>query len=237
VTPARVVGLIAARGGSKGLPGKNLLPVAGQPLVVHTVRAALGARTLDRTLLSSDDPEIIAAARAAGCPAPFTRPADLAGDRSSTVDVALHALDWLEAHESYRADVLVLLPATAPLRRAAHIDGAVGALLGEPEAEAVVAVTEPDYPPYWMLRVEANRLRWLFPEGARADHRQELPAAFRPNGSIYAVRVTALRARRSFYPDATAPYVMPREASINVDGPLDLRLAELLLAERDDGDR
>ncbi len=232
MTAPRALGLVVARGGSKGLPRKNLLPLAGKPLVVHTIEAAKAARALSRVILSSDDDEIIAVARAAGCEAPFRRPAELARDRSSTVDVALHALDWLGEREADRPDLLVLLPATAPLRGAAHIDGAVRTLLEDEAAEAVVAVTEPDYPPYWMLRIAGGRLAWLFPDEARADHRQELPPAYRPNGSIYAIRVPALRAERTFYPAQTAPYLMPREDSVNVDDLLDLRLAALVLEAR-----
>lgn len=230
MTRSGVLGVIAARGGSKGLPRKNLLPLGGKPLIAHTIEAALGCRALTRTVVSSEDAEILEAARAAGCPAPFVRPAELAGDRSSTVDVVLHALDWLAAHERIAPGVTVLLPATAPLRRAEHIAGAIEVLLADPGAEAVVAVTEPDYPPYWMLAAEAGRLRWLFPEGAAVDHRQDLPRAYRPNGAIYAVRTEVLREQRTFYPRATAPYVMPREASVNIDSELDFKLAELLLA-------
>jgi N-acylneuraminate cytidylyltransferase/CMP-N,N'-diacetyllegionaminic acid synthase len=148
------------------------------------------------------------------------------------VDVALHALDWVEAHESPAPEVVVLLPATAPLRDAGHITGAISVLLDDPAAEAVVAVTEPDYPPYWMLRIVEGRLHWLFPEGGRADHRQQLPPAYQPNGSIYAVRAAVLREQRTFYPRATAPYVMPREASVNIDSELDFLMAELLLARQ-----
>lgn len=223
------LGLVVARGGSKGLPRKNVLPLAGKPLIVHTVEAALAARRLDRVILSSDDPEIIDTARAAGCPAPFVRPAELAADRSSTVDVARHALAWLEANGGYRPALVVLLPATAPRRRAEHIDGAVEMLRADTSADAVVAVTEADYPPYWMLTLSGNRLSWLFPEEARADHRQELPTAYRPNGSIYAIRREVLEQRRTFYPPATAAYVMAREDSINVDAEMDLLLAEALM--------
>ena len=232
MTRPGVLGVIAARGGSKGLPRKNLLPLGGKPLIAHTIEAALGCPGLTRTVVSSEDAEILEAARAAGCPAPFVRPVELAGDRSSTVDVVLHALDWLAAHERITPGIAVLLPVTAPLRRAEHIAGAIEALLGDPGAEAVVAVTEPDYPPYWMLAAEAGRLRWLFPEGAAVDHRQDLPRAYRPNGSIYAVRTEVLRAQRTFYPRATAPYAMPREASVNIDTEMDFRMAELLLARR-----
>jgi CMP-N,N'-diacetyllegionaminic acid synthase len=231
VSAPRILGLVAARGGSRGLPRKNVLPLGGKLLVAWTVDAAHGARSLHRTILSSDDNEIIAAARAAGCDVPFVRPAALAGDRSSTVDVALHAVDWLVEHGE-RFDVVVMLPATAPLRRAEHVDAAVERLLSDRVAEAVVAVTDADYPPWWMMSIDNNRLGWLFPEGARADHRQELPAAYRPNGSIYAIRVPVLRAQRTFYPKETAPYLMPREASVNVDTAVDLTLAEALLRAR-----
>jgi N-acylneuraminate cytidylyltransferase len=225
-----VVGVVAARGGSKGLPRKNVLPLAGRPLIAHTIEAALGAPTLTRTVVSSDDPEILEAARVAGCPAPFVRPPELAGDHSSTVDVVLHALDWLERHERLAADIAVLLPATAPLRRAFHIEEALAVLLKDSAAEAVVAVTRPDYPPYWMLSISDGRLRWLFPEEAKADHRQGLPDAYQPNGAIYAIHVPVLKTQRTFYPRVTAPYVMPREASVNIDSALDFTRAELLLA-------
>jgi CMP-N-acetylneuraminic acid synthetase len=126
---------------------------------------------------------------------------------------------------------VVLLPATTPLRACEHIDGALETLRAHPEAEAVVAVTEPDYPPYWMLRPTDGRLSG-FPEGGRVSRRQDLPQAYRPNGSIYAIRVPALRDQRTFYPRATRGYVMPREVSVNIDSEMDFRLAELLLAKR-----
>jgi CMP-N,N'-diacetyllegionaminic acid synthase len=226
------LGIIVARGGSSGLPRKNVLPLAGRPLVVHTIEAALGCRGLSRTILSTEDPEILAIGQTAGCPAPFVRPSTLAGDRSSTVDVALHALDWLAVHEQFTPDIVVLLPATAPLRRTEHIEDALRILLADRTADAVVAVTETEYPPYWMLTIADDRLGWLFPEQAKANHRQELPPAYRPNGSIYAIRQDVLRRERTFYPKATAPYIMPGAASVNIDSELDLIRAEILAGRR-----
>jgi CMP-N,N'-diacetyllegionaminic acid synthase len=231
VTSPRVLGLVVARGGSKGLPRKNVLPLGGRPLIAWTVDAARAARALTRAIVSSDDAEILLRAREAGGETPFVRPAAFATDTASSLAVALHALDWLAEHERWHADVLVLLPATAPLRRAHHIDAAVARLLADPALDAVVAVTEADYPPYWMLTEEHGRLAWLFPEGGRVDRRQDLPTAFRPNGSIYAVRTAALREQRTFYPRVTAPYVMPREESVNIDTAMDFKLAEMLLAQ------
>jgi CMP-N,N'-diacetyllegionaminic acid synthase len=201
-------------------------------VLVHTIEAALACRTLTRTILSSEDGEILEVARRAGCPAPFVRPAELADDRSPTVAVTLHALDWLESREHFTPDVVVLLPATTPLRASEHIDGALETLRAHAEAEAVVAVTEPDYPPYWMLSLSEGRLSWLFPEGGRVSRRQDLPQAYRPNGSIYAIRVPALRAQRTFYPRVTRGYVMARDVSVNIDSEMDFRLAELLVAKR-----
>jgi CMP-N,N'-diacetyllegionaminic acid synthase len=201
-------------------------------VLVHTIEAALGSRGLARTIISSEDAEILEVARRAGCPAPFVRPADLADDRSSTVAVTLHALDWLAAHERFTPDVVVLLPATTPLRASDHIDAALETLGAHADAEAVVAVTEPDYPPYWMLALSDGRLSWLFPEGGRVSRRQDLPQAYRPNGSIYAIRVSALRDQRTFYPRVTRGYVMPREVSVNIDSAMDFKMAELLLAKR-----
>ena len=232
MTSPRVLGLVVARGGSKGLPRKNVLPLGSRPLIAWTVDAARGARALSRVIVSSEDAEILARAREAGGETPFVRPAAFATDTASSLEVALHALDWLAEHEGWHPDVLVLLPATAPLRRAHHIDAAVATLLADAALEAVVAVTEADYPPYWMLTAKNGRLAWLFPEGGRVDRRQDLPIALRPNGSIYAVRAGALREQRTFYPRVTAPYMMPREESVNVDTALDLTLAELLLSRR-----
>ena len=168
--------VIPARGSSKGLPRKNVLPLGGRPLIAWTVDAARAAHALTRTIVSSDDAEILARAREAGGETPFVRPAAFATDTASSLEVALHALDWLVEHERWQAEVLVLLPATAPLRRAHHIDAAVATLLADAALEAVVAVTEADYPPYWMLTAENGRLAWLFPDGGRVDRRQDLPA-------------------------------------------------------------
>lgn len=226
------LGLVIARGGSKGLPRKNVRPLGGRPLIAHTIAAALGCRSLDRAVVSTEDAEILEIARGAGCPAPFVRPAELADDKSSTVAVTFHALDWLDAHERYRPDVVVLLPATAPFRASEDIAAALATLRSHDDADAVVAVTEPEYPPFWMLSLTEGRLAWLFPEGGRVSRRQDLPQAYRPNGSIYAIRVAALREQRTFYPRVTRGYVMPRELSVNIDSEMDFRLAELLLARR-----
>jgi CMP-N,N'-diacetyllegionaminic acid synthase len=212
----RVLALIPARGGSKGLPGKNLLPVKGRPLLAYSVAAAQGARCIDRTVLSSEDEEIIAAALTYGCEVPFRRPARLATDRATSIDVVLHALDQLPGNE-----VIVLLQPTSPLRSSADIDAACAcfAASGAPSCVSVSAVQQS---PYWMYRLgERNRLRPIIAGSPGASRRQELPEVYALNGAIYVARVDWLRRSRNFVGEQTVAYVMPTERSIDIDSRAD----------------
>ena len=139
--PPKVLGLIPARGGSKSIPRKNLAPLGGKPLIAWTCEAALGARCLDRVVVSTDDEEIAAVAEAHGVAAPFRRPAALSGDQATSAEAAIHAVEWLDRHQGWRANLLVLLQPTSPLRTAAQIDAALG-LMRERQAETVVSVIE-----------------------------------------------------------------------------------------------
>jgi CMP-N-acetylneuraminic acid synthetase len=215
-----VVGLIPARGGSKAIPGKNLAPVAGKPLLSWTVEAAQGAQTLTRVVVSTDSDEIGAAARSRGAEV-IERPAELAGDETPMLEVVRHALGALGG-----CDVLVLLQPTSPLRRSEHVDEAVR-LLRETGADAVVSVVEVphQFRPSSLMRLEEGRLRPLEPGATR---RQDKQLVYARNGPA----VLALRAERlgdDLYAGDVRPYVMELRDSVDVDGPDDLRLAELLL--------
>jgi N-acylneuraminate cytidylyltransferase len=225
----RVLAVITGRGGSKGLPRKNVLEVGGRPMVAWSVLAAKASRYLDRVVLSSDDPEIIAAAGEAGCDVPFVRPPELATDDASIADVVLHALDTVG--ESF--DIVVLLQATSPLRSAADIDGTLE-MLERSGAPACLTVTPPAKPPYWMVRVAADgRMSRVVEPPGPADRRQQLPAVYAFNGAVYAVRVDEFRLHRSFNGPGTLAYVMPPERSVDVDTRMDLLLARALMAGDD----
>jgi len=222
----RVLGLIPARGGSKGLPRKNVLPLAGRPLIAWTVAAAQGSRYLDRVVLSSDDDEIMAAAGQAGCEVPFRRPADCATDQATTLDVARHAIGQLPGF-----DVLVVLQPTSPLRSAADIDATLERL-AEHSAASAVSVTEPAKSPYWSYRMaDDGRLQALLDGELAKKRRQDLPAAYVLNGAVYAARIDWLLAQGGFVGDDTVAHVMPAERSLDVDTALDLKLVELCLEE------
>ncbi len=226
----RVLGLILARGGSKGLPRKNVLPLAGKPLLAWTVKAARASVTLDRVVLSSDDDEIIRVAEAFGCEVPFRRPARLATDDTPGIDPVLHALDTIEGF-----DYVVLLQPTSPLRTAEDIDGTVRLCMSS-DAPSCVSVVAVDKPPQWMYTLGEKRLRPIFPTESGLKRRQDAVPVYALNGAVYVADVHSLRRSRSFVTDATVGYVMPPERSADVDTALDLAWCELLLERARLGD-
>jgi len=224
----KVLAVIAGRGGSKGLPRKNVLPVDGQPMIAWSVAAAQGASLVDRTILSSDDPDIIAAARAAGCEVPFVRPPELASDQASIYDVLFHALD----HVGETFAWVVLLQATSPLRTSADIDATLS-LCADGRAPAAISVCPPSKSPYWMYSLDdSGHLHRLLDPPAADARRQDLPETVVPNGAVYVARTDWLRKTRNFVELQTRAYVMPPERSVDVDSRLDWLLADLLARER-----
>ena len=230
-----MLALIPARGGSKGLPGKNLRLLGGRPLIAHSITAALDAATITRVVVSTDSPDIAAAALAAGAEVPFLRAAELATDTASSLDVCLHAADLLSTPDA-PVDALVLLQPTSPLRSPADIDAAV-ALFRARAAHAVISVTEDPHPIAW-TRVLAPDGRLLphpafaaVPPGRRQDH----PPTFHPNGALYVIAVPFLRAHRRLDSERTFGFPMPPERSVDIDTALDLAFAEALLAARTQG--
>lgn len=221
----KVLALITARGGSKGLPGKNIRPLAGIPLVAWSVRAAHAASLVDRTVLSTDDAAIAAAAREFGCEVPFMREARLAADDTSSLDVVLDALDRVPGF-----DILVLLQPTSPLRTAADIDNAIR-LCVESGAPGCVSVREAEESPYWMYTMDpGGRMSPVLPAANRAPRRQDLPPVHVLNGAVYVARTEALRRERAFVIDGTLGYLMPAERSVDIDTEPDFVAAERLLA-------
>jgi len=231
-----VLGLIPARGGSKSIPRKNIVPLAGRPLLAYTCQAALESRSISRVVISTDDEEIAQVARECGVEAPFLRPAELASDTAQSIDVALHAVDFLQESENWSTDVLVLLQPTSPLRTARHVDEAMAARK-EAGAETVVSVVDVPhrYSPYSIMELSEGRLSpfWTDPLPFDRFRRQDVPVLYARNGpAVLATRSSVLREKHSFYGDLVVPYIMEEAESLDIDGPLDLELAEFLLARR-----
>jgi CMP-N,N'-diacetyllegionaminic acid synthase len=231
----KVLGVITARGGSKGIPGKNLKPLAGKPLIAYTVEAARESSVFDRLVLSTDAPDIADAVRSLGCEVPFMRPADLARDDTPHLPVLQHALQWLDGHQQYRPDAVMILQPTSPFRRPRHIRESI-ALLEQSGAESVVSVSEvpAHYNPMRTLRVDDRGLASLFVTGQpvrrRINRRQDMPTAWTMNGAIYLFRTAVLfAAEPSLYGERTAAYVMRDADGISIDSLDDWAEAERLL--------
>jgi len=228
-----ILGLIPARGGSRSIPGKNLVPLAGKPLLAYTCDAALRSKRLTRTILSTDEEEIVRVGKACGVEVPFRRPADLARDETPMIEVVRHAVLWLMEHEGYTADLVAVLQPTSPLRRAEHIDAAI-ALLERSGADTVVSVVEV---PHNMipesLMVERNG--WLQPlmAGVRLLRRQDKPRYLARNGpAVLVTRTAFMRRCADLYAGRVAGYCMSVADSLDIDTEADLREAERLLSGR-----
>jgi CMP-N,N'-diacetyllegionaminic acid synthase len=218
-----VLALVPARGGSKGIPRKNLAPIAGRPLLAWTVAAAQESNTVTRVVVSTDDAEIAATARALGAEV-LNRPTQLGSDETPMRAVLDHAVVELGM-----VDVLVLLQPTSPLRRPEHIDEAVRLLL-ESDADCVISVVEVPhrFAPDSLMALDEGR---LVPLGSSASRRQDKQPVYARNGpAVLAIRPDRLG--DDLYGGECRPYVMRREESLDVDEPIDLELAEWLLSRR-----
>ena len=228
----KTLGLVPARGGSKGIPRKNLRTLAGRPLLEYTARAALAAASLSRVVLSTEDEAIADAGRALGLSVPFLRPPELAEDETPTLPVVQHALRWLERHgESY--DAVCLLQPTSPFRTSRTIDGCV-ALLERSGADAVVSVVPvpPEHNPHWVyFRSADGLLRLATGEASPIPRRQALPAAWCRDGAVYVTRAEVVRGG-SLYGDRVAGWVSEEEDVVNLDEMDDWKRAEAIAAER-----
>lgn len=228
--------VVPARGGSKGLPRKNIQLVGGVPLVGSAARlgrAALRVTGIDgRVLIDTDDPEIAAAGCTWGGEAPFLRETALAGDTVSTFASVDAAIDRMAAEAGFVADTILLLQPTSPLRSLEDIRACLDAY--DPAGGSVVAVTPTDHPAEQTMRLgDRSILAWAFPDREPDRRRQDLPAGFRPTGAVYVISVAALRAHRTFViPGQTRAVTMPRERSVDVDDRADLELARALFRMR-----
>jgi CMP-N-acetylneuraminic acid synthetase len=223
---ASVVAFITARGGSKGLPRKNLLPLAGKPLIAYTIIAAQQTKVFDEVYVTTDDAEIAAVSRQYGAQI-IDRPSELAADAARSEDVITHALSTLDATgQTY--DYFVLLQPTSPLRTAQHITECWEQYRNS-KARSTVAVTEVEHHPYKDYAVKDGFLQPLFSAHALHQSRHEYPHVVRQNGAIYIMSVADFLDRKTFCIEPVLPYFMSREDSIDIDSIQDLQLAEYSL--------
>lgn len=232
MSPPRVLAVIPARGGSKGLPGKNIRPLAGLPLIAHSIRCAALSTRVTTTIVSTDSEEIAQVARAAGAQVPFLRPASLAMDDTPMFPVMTHALAQAEtAGAPY--DFLVLLDPTSPGRLPEEIDRAVDQLSEQPAAAGAVACSKPTFNPFWVGVIKDGPfIKPAFGGANEFVRRQDVPAFFRINGALYVWRTAHVRAAPAQWRDA--PHLMlemPEERAFSIDDLHEFRLAQAVLED------
>jgi CMP-N-acetylneuraminic acid synthetase len=232
-----VLGLITARGGSKGIPGKNLAPCGGKPLLAWTCEAARAAPCLTRTVISTDDRAIAELAVGFGIAAPFMRPDALATDTATSLDVVRHTVDWLATNEQWATDVVVLLQPTSPLRTTRHITEAFARL--DADIDSVVSVIEVPhrFKPWSLMALDGDRLT-DYRDGQTGElpfdryRRQDQPTLYARNGPAVLVTTVARMTPGSLYGPRIAPYHMAPADSVDIDTLDDLALADWLLRQR-----
>jgi N-acylneuraminate cytidylyltransferase/CMP-N,N'-diacetyllegionaminic acid synthase len=224
-----ILALIPARGGSKGVTRKNLVPLHGKPLIAWTIDAALRSRFISRVVVTTDDREIGETAMAQGAEVPFYRPRDLSRDMTLTMPVVLHAIQWVEQKEMYQPDFVMLLQPTSPLRTYEDIDASIE-LLWEKKAESIVSVGPAPHPPCLLRRIDASgRLREAVPAFGSLERRQDTEPYYMLNGAIYLARRDQLIHDQSWYGENTIAYVMPESRSLDIDTDDDFHIATHLM--------
>lgn len=227
----KILGIIPARGGSKGVPRKNIRILGGKPLIVYTIEEAKKSKYIDRLVVSTEDPEIAEIARRSGCEV-IHRPNELAQDNSLVIDVVKHVLEHLNSKEGAKFDYVVLLQPTTPFRKCEDIDNAIEKML-KLGGDSVVSITEVgDKHPARMKMIVNERIVDIFDRKWDFTPRQQLPKVYIRNGAIYAAKTEVIYSKNSFRGDDCIAYVMPEERSINIDTYIDFMLAELILKEK-----
>jgi CMP-N,N'-diacetyllegionaminic acid synthase len=226
----KILATICARGGSKGVPGKNVRPLAGKPLIVHSIEAAEKCRLIDKIIVSTDSPQIADIARAAGAEVPFMRPPELATDTAPKLAVIKHAVRFLEAEQSYRPDIIVDLDPTSPLRTVKDIEACIR-LVRDGGADNVFSVIPAHRNPYFnMVEVVGGRVQLAKCPASPLARRQDAPPVYDMNASIYVWKREALLDNDSLFLERTRIYEMPEWAR-DIDGEIDFKFAEFILKE------
>jgi N-acylneuraminate cytidylyltransferase/CMP-N,N'-diacetyllegionaminic acid synthase len=226
----KVLAIVTARKGSKGLPGKNIMSICGKPLIAWTIEQGLSSCYIDKLIVSTDCEEIASIAESCGASVPFLRPAELASDSASSIDVVFHAIKYLEKNDDYY-DLVVLLEPTSPLRQTTDIDGAIHLCdsIGDYSSVVGVAKAESGHPAF-LFKLESNYLKPItgrYPIGLRRQDLEE--PYFFLEGSVYVSSVSSLYQNKSFYHDSTIPWIVDRYKALEIDELADFIMVEALL--------
>lgn len=229
----RSIGFIFARGGSKGVPGKNIKPLAGKPLIAYSIETARACSGLEAIIVSTDDPEIAATARAYGAEVPFMRPPELATDTASEWLAWRHAIEWVQAQRG-AFDVFVSLPATSPFRDVADVEACIDTLRDDPATDIVITVREADRSPYFnMVRLDdAGYARVVLEPPTSVVRRQDVPSVYDVTTVAYATRPAYVLGASRLFEGKVRTVLVPAERALDIDTPHDFMIAECIARAR-----
>jgi CMP-N-acetylneuraminic acid synthetase len=228
----KILGIITARGGSKSIPRKNIKELAGKPLIAYTILAAKESKYLTKCIVSSDDQGIIRVSKEYGAEAPFVRPAELAQDNSTSIEVVRHAIGWLKENGKQEYDYIMILQPTSPLRTGYDIDECIKKIVEE-DADSVMSMVELiDFSPKKMKKIENGLiLPWIEDEGKQSSRRQDLTKVYKRNCAIYLTK-TDLIEKGDLFGKKSLAYIMPEDRSVDINTLFAFELAEFLLNKK-----
>lgn len=228
----KILAVITARGGSKGIPRKNIKDLAGKPLIAWTIEAAKGSKLLTDFFVSTDDQEIVDVSRHFGAPVPFLRPEELATDTATSMAVVQHALAWMKENEGKTYDALMILQPTSPFRTAEDIDACIE-LMRRTDCDSVMSMVKlSDFAAKKLKVLEGDVIKpWMEDEGTQSSSRQALGGVFKRNCAVYLTKVASIAQSDLFGKDSRA-YVMPEDVSVDINTPLDFEIADFLMRRK-----
>ena len=224
-----MLAIIPARGGSKGLPNKNIKILNGKPLIAYAIESAKKSRYIDRIIVSTDDKQIAEISKEYGAEIPFIRPKELATDNAKAIDNYIFTIEELKKRENKIYEEFVVLQPTSPLRKTEDIDNAIE-LFKKKNADSVISYAEALHPPLWAKTIDKQlKIKNYFSEEANYQNRQEIPVAFMPNGAIFVFKYLLLKEKHIYFSDKTYAYIMSQMNSIDIDNLIDFEFAEFLI--------
>ena len=224
-----MLAIIPARGGSKGVPGKNIKILNGKPLIAWTIEAAKQSKYINRIIVSTDDKNIADIAKKYDAEIPFLRPDELASDTSKAIDNYIYTIERLSETENIVYENFIVLQPTSPLRKADDIDRAID-LFNDRNADSVISFSEASHHPLWAKKINSGlKVEEYFNHDVTNKNRQEIPSAFMPNGAIFILKYDLLKEKYSYYSEKTYAYIMPQINSVDIDTSADFEFAEFLL--------
>ncbi|MHA1491130.1 MAG: acylneuraminate cytidylyltransferase family protein [Promethearchaeota archaeon] len=226
-----IIALIPARGGSKGLPRKNIKELDGKPLIAHTIEVAKKSRIFDRIIVSTDNEEIAEVAKDYGAEVPFIRPMELATDTADAMDVVIHALKWFK-NQGHDFDYVMKLQPTSPLRIEQDIINSMDLII-QKDGDSVISVSECDHHPFWSNTLGPDlKMNSFIKKEIRKKNRQDLPIYYRLNGAIFLSKTDKLITTKDWFGENSYAYIMDSKRAIDIDSEFDFDIATFLIKKR-----